>query len=220
MPKEYKTDLTIMNDGKKVVSGTIRVNHPLIYKGLKFCQATYGIAGVSDLLIGAKNNKTGEKTALNPNIMKKVPLPGSNASFAIARFVTDQDGMGPAVLGVLLEPGKAQHDIFWIFQNGHNINQQQKSGFTFTLDSFSRLYYTGIQVSKDPGVPLVWIGFCLIMMGFILSLFFTHKRIWMKISGSQDKYEISIAASVSKNRKSFEEQLAGLIREAAVEQTK
>jgi len=220
MPKEYKTDLTIMNDGKKVVSGTIRVNHPLIYKGLKFCQATYGIAGVSDLLIGAKNNKTGEKTALNPNIMKKVPLPGSNASFAIARFVTDQDGMGPAVLGVLLEPGKAQHDIFWIFQNGHNINQQQKSGFTFTLDSFSRLYYTGIQVSKDPGVPLVWIGFCLIMMGFILSLFFTHKRIWMKISGSQDKYEISIAASVSKNRKSFEEQLAGLTREAAVEQTK
>jgi len=115
--------------------------------------------------------------------MKKVSLPGSNASFAIARFVTDHGGMGPAVLGVLLEPGKAQHDIFWIFQNGHNINQQQKSGFTFTLDSFSRLYYTGIQVSKDPGVPLVWIGFCLIMMGFILSLFFTHKRIWMKISG-------------------------------------
>lgn len=217
MPKEYKINLTIIDNDKEVTSGTMRVNHPFIYKGLKFCQATYGIAGVSDLLIGVKNNKTGEKTALKPNIMKKVPLPGSNASFAIARFVTDQDGMGPAVLGVLLEPGKAQHDIFWIFQNGHNINQQQKSGFTFTLDSFSRLYYTGIQVSKDPGVPLVWIGFCLIMMGFILSLFFTHKRIWMKISGSQDKYEISIAASVSKNRKTFEEKLEGLTGKITVE---
>jgi len=143
------------------------------------------------------------------NMMKKVPLPDSNASFAIARFVTDHDGMGPSVLGVLLEPGKA-HDIFWIFQNGRNINQQQKGGFVFTLKGFSRLYYTGIQVSKDPGVPLVWIGFCLIMMGFMLSLFFTHKRIWLRISGSHDKYKISIAASVSKSRKTFEERLEEL----------
>ncbi|MCD6486960.1 MAG: cytochrome c biogenesis protein ResB [Syntrophobacterales bacterium] len=216
MPKEYKTDLAIIDDGGKVTSGTMRVNHPFIYKDLKFCQATYGIAGVSDFLIGARNNKTGKEIVLKPDIMKKVPLPGSNASFAIARFVTDHGGMGPAVLGVLLEPGKA-HDIFWIFQDGHNINQQQKGGFIFTLKDFSRLYYTGIQVSKDPGVFIVWIGFCLIMMGFMLSLFFTHKRIWLKISGSQDKYEISIAASVSKNRKAFEEKLEELTRETTVE---
>jgi len=217
MPKEYKTDLTIIDDKKKAATGVMRVNHPFTYKGLKFCQATYGIAGVSDFFIGVRNNKTGEKTVLKPEIMKKVPLPDSNASFAIARFVTDHDGMGPAVLGVLLEPGKAQHDIFWIFQNGHNINQQQKSGFIFTLENFSRLYYTGIQVSKDPGVPLVWIGFCLITAGFILSLFFTHKRIWLRISGSQDKYEISIAASVSKNRKTFEERLERLTGEITLE---
>ena len=216
MPKEYKTDLTIIDDEKKVATGAIRVNHPFTYKGLKLCQATYGIAGVSDFRMVAKNNKTGKETVLKPNIMKKVLLPGSNASFAIARFVIDQGGMGPAVLGVLIEPGKA-HDIFWIFQNGRNINQQQRSGFTFTLEDFSRLYYTGIQVSKDPGVPLVWIGFCLIMIGFILSLFFAHKRIWLRISGSQGKYEISIAASISKNRKPFEEKLEELTRETTVE---
>ena len=210
MPKEYKTDLTILDNKKKVVSGTMRVNHPFTYKGLKFCQATYGIAGVSDLLVGVRNNKTGKETALKLDVMKKVPLPDSNASFAIARFVTDHNGMGPAVLGVLLEPGRAQHDIFWIFQNGRNINQQQKGGFTFTLNDFSKLYYTGIQVSKDPGVPLVWTGFSLIIIGFMLSLFFAHKRIWLRISGSQDEYEISIAASVSKNRKIFEAKLENL----------
>ena len=209
MPKEYKTDLTIIDDEKKVATGVIRVNHPFFYKGLKFCQATYGIAGVSDFLIGVKNNETGEETVLKLNMMKKGPLPDSNSSFAIAKFVTDHGGSGPAVLGVLLEPGKA-HEIFWILKNGRNITQQQKGGFVFTLEDFSRLYYTGIQVSKDPGVPLVWIGFCLIMIGFILSLFFAHKRIWLRISGSQGKYEISIAASVSKNRKTFEEKLEEL----------
>jgi len=149
MPKEYKTDLTIMNDGKKVVSGTIRVNHPFIYQGLKFCQATYGIAGVSDFKVVTKNNGTGDETVLKLNMMKKVSLPGSNASFAIARFVTDHGGMGPAVLGVLLEPGKA-HDIFWIFQNGRNLNQQQKGDFCLYIAGFQQtlLYgYSGQQRS-------------------------------------------------------------------------
>jgi len=211
MPKEYKTDVTVIDDGKEVLSGTIRVNHPLIYKGLKFCQATYGIAGANEFLISAQNSKTGETTVLQPEIMKKVPLPGSNTSFAIARFEANHDGMGPAVLGVLLEPGK-KHDIFWISQRDVAIDRQQKGGFTFRLESFERLYYTGIQVSNDPGVPLVWVGFFTIMIGFILSLFFVHKRMWMRISCSQDTYEVSIAASVSKNRKLFEEKLEEEIR--------
>ena len=35
MPREYKTDLTIIDNGKEVVSGVIRVNHPFVYKGDK-----------------------------------------------------------------------------------------------------------------------------------------------------------------------------------------
>jgi len=216
MPKEYKTDLTILDNEKEVASGIMRVNHPFLYKGLKFCQATYGIAGGSGFLIGARNSKTGEETVLRPNLMKKVPLPDGNAFFAVARFVTDLGGRGPAVLGVLLEPGK-EHDIFWIFRDGRNNNQQQKGGFVFTLKDFSRLYYTGIQVSKDPGVFLVWIGFCLIMVGFILNLFFTHKRVWVRITGEKGTYECSIAASASKNRGPFEEKLEQLFRKITVE---
>ena len=212
MPKEYKTELTMIDDGKEAVSGVIRVNHPFVYKGLKFCQATYGVAGGSDFLINARNNKTGKETILKLNMMKKVPLHEGDTFFAIARFVNNLNGLGPAVLGVLLEPGK-EHNIFWVFQSGLNSNQQQKGGFTFTLKDFRRLYYTGIQVSKDPGVFLVYIGFCLIVMGLIINLFLIHKRIWLRISGSQDNYEVSIAASVSKNREFFEKKLEKLILE-------
>ena len=209
MPKEYRTDLTIIDDEKEITSGVIRVNHPFVYKGLKLCQASYGIAGGSDFIISARNNKTGEDTILKLNIMKKVLLPDGKTFFAIARFVHDINELGPAVLGVLFEPGK-EHKVFWVFQNGHNSNQEH-GGFTFMLKEFNRLYYTGIQVSKDPGIFLVWVGFFLIVMGLILHLFLTHKRIWLRISGSQDKHEVSIAASVSKNRISFEEKLEGLI---------
>jgi len=209
MPKEYKTDLSIIDGGKIVASGVMRVNHPFIYKGLKFCQATYGIAGASDFLIGARDAETGEETVLKLDTMERVALPGDDASFAIAKFVSDYKGMGPAVLGVFLEPGKA-HDIFWVFQQGYTVNQGQKGGFSFTLKDFDRLYYTGIQVSKDPGVSLVWIGFCLIALGFSLNLFLTHKKIWVRISGSQGQYEYSVAANASGDREPFEKRLERL----------
>ncbi|MBN2299128.1 MAG: cytochrome c biogenesis protein ResB, partial [Deltaproteobacteria bacterium] len=51
MPKEYKTDLTIREDGRDVLTGSITVNHPLVYRGLKLCQATYGIADVSNFRV-------------------------------------------------------------------------------------------------------------------------------------------------------------------------
>lgn len=212
MPKEYKTEMTILEDEKEVTSGIIRVNHPFVYEGIKFCQATYGIAGAGDLLIGVRKAATGEETVLKLGMMKKVPLPSGDAFLAVARFVPDHGGMGPAVLGVLLEPGKA-HEIFWIFQEGNNLNQRQKGVFSFTLKDFNRLYYTGLQVSKDPGVLLVWIGFCLILVGFVLHLFFTHKRIWLRIAGSSGQYECSIAASTSKDRQTFEEDLERVIKD-------
>jgi len=206
MPKEYRSDLTIVEGERKVMSGSVRVNHPLTYKGLKFCQATYGVAGMDNFRVVIQNNSTGKKTVLTLGLMQKVPIPESTVSFAIAKYVPNQGRRKPAVLGVLLEPGKA-HDIFWIEKN----ERKEKGDFTFTLRDFDKRYYTGIQVSKDPGVPLVWTGFFLILAGFILSLFFVHKRVWLRIVAERGGYEISLAANISKNKKAFKEKLEGLI---------
>jgi len=206
MPKDYRTDVTILEGGEKVISGAIRVNHPLIYKGLKLCQATYGIAGIDNFRIVVQNNRSGKKTMLTLGLMEKVTIPESQASFAVAKFMNDRGGKGPAVLGVLLETGKA-HDIFWIGKN----NQEQRGDITFALHDFDKKYYTGLQVSKDPGITLVWTGFLLILAGFILSLFFSHMRVWIKIATVPGGYELSLAATVNKNKKVFKEKLEGLI---------
>ncbi len=205
-PKEYKSNLTILENGKPITSKAIRVNHPLLYKGLKFCQATYGIAGTNNFQIIVKNEKTGKETVLTLNMMEKISLPDSKSSFAIARFTPNYEGRGPAVLGVLLEPGKA-HNIFWLFKN----HQQQKNDFSFIFRELDKRYYTGIQVSRNPGVSIVWAGCILIMIGFVLSLFFTHTKVWLRISNLKDGCEIKIAASVNKNRKDFEEKLEKLV---------
>ena len=43
MPKEYLSKVTVI-DGEKTIKKDITVNGPLDYKGLRFYQATYGVA--------------------------------------------------------------------------------------------------------------------------------------------------------------------------------
>jgi len=209
-PKEYRTDLTILKNGKEIIFRAIRVNHPMFYDGLKFCQATYGIAAADNFQIAARNIKSGEEAVLTLNMMKKVSLPGSVSSFALARFIPDYRGGGPAVLGVFIKPG-SDHEIFWLFKD----YRQVKNGFSFMFRDFDRDYYTGLQISRDPGVPAVWIGCILILIGLVLSLFLTHTRVWLRISEAEDGCEVKIAASVGKDKNSLEEKLekfAGKLR--------
>ncbi len=206
MPKEYRSDVTVLEGGKKVLSATIRVNEPLTYKGLKFCQATYGIAEASSFRVVAKDIGTGREVPLILDLMKKVPLPDTVASFAVGRFSSDFQGHGPALLGVLIRPGK-EHDIFWILRDNKGHKAEPHGGYTFDFQDFDTRFYTGIQVGSDPGVPLVWVGFVLILTGFTLSLLGAHRRIWVKITPVSEGGEILIAADAGKNRKGFEERL-------------
>ncbi len=211
MPKDYRSEVTIIEGEKEQISAPIRVNHPLTYRGVKLSQATYGIAGVKNVQIAATNETTGEVSPLTLNMMKKVPLPESDAFLAIAKFSPDYEGRGPAVLGVVIGPERP-HDIFWITRDDGRIDDNERADFTFTLQDFETVYYTGLQVGRDPGVLLVWFGFVTILTGFILSLFLTHKKMWGRISEKGNGGEVTIAAVTSGNRKDFEKNLERLLR--------
>ncbi|MDD5724053.1 MAG: cytochrome c biogenesis protein ResB [Syntrophales bacterium] len=138
--------------------------------------------------------------------MKKASLTDTVASFVVARFVPDFQGRGPALLGVLIRPGE-EHDIFWIFRDNKGHKAEQHGGYIFDFQDFDTRFYTGIQVGSDPGLPLVWTGFIMILIGFTLSLLGTHRRIWVRIIPGQGGGEILIAVDAGKNRKGFEERL-------------
>ncbi len=50
-PKEYSSDLSIIENGKEVLRKRIEVNDPLQYKGVWFYQASYGSAGATTVKV-------------------------------------------------------------------------------------------------------------------------------------------------------------------------
>jgi cytochrome c biogenesis protein len=219
-PKEYRSDLAFIVDGKVAMQGALLVNHPLSFMGITFYQSTYGtIAGNNILLSVAKENSS-EKTPYQMKIGEPVQLPGTAAQFQAVEARSDFMRMGPAV-HIAVKPSQGEEVHFWVFQNQEMIkkrfpgmlerfpkmNPRAFEPYTFFLEKIEAKHYTGLQVNRDPGVDLVYGGFCLMVLGLIVTFFVSHRRVWIQISGEKKKVSVKVAGKANKNQPGFEKEL-------------
>jgi cytochrome c biogenesis protein len=208
--KEYTSILTILESGKEVLKQTVRVNHPLHYRGLTFYQSSYGSHQAATIGVQSKGKK--EKVLLKITEGETVPIPNSNAGLRMVRYVPQVLNLGEGLQMILLKPNQPPRPI-WALQDPSKLDQRDEE-FIVSFEGISVQEYTGLQVAKDPGVWVVWIGCALLIVGLVVSFFFSHQRIWVRIPKGPGK-EIVIAGSTSKNRVGFEktfQQLVGGIR--------
>jgi cytochrome c biogenesis protein len=214
MPKEYTSILTILEGGKEVMKKTIQVNHPLHYKGLAFYQSSYG--SLHDITVGVQRRDRKEKTLFRGMEGETVPIPGSSASIRILRYSHEVQNFGEGVQVALFRPNQ-EPQAFWLLKNFPMFDEQRRDEFIFSFVAVAEKEYTGLQVTKDPGVWVVWIGCGLMILGLIVSFFFSHQRVWVRIPKGP-KGEIVLAGSANRNRIGFEKtfgQLAEAVRSKA-----
>jgi cytochrome c biogenesis protein len=95
-------------------------------------------------------------------------------------------------------------------KNFPKFDEQREDGFILTFEEVTSREYTGLQVTKDPGVWVVWVGCSLMILGLIVSFFFSHKRVWVRIPKSPGG-DIVLAGSTNKNRVGFEKSFGQLV---------
>src|SRR3990172_5405496 len=202
-PKAYKSDLSVFEGGREVLRKTIVVNDPLQYKGIWFYQSSYGQAGgaTAQVAVARKDGTPMGSLALAAN--EDVRVDG----YGIVRGVNyDQDlqGNGPALQVVVEKPGQPAAS-FWLYQGRPDLDRQRNDSLVFSFGGLASKMYTGLQVAKDPGVNIVWLGCALMTIGIIMAFFLSHQRVWVRLSPAQDgRVEVVLAGSASRNRLAFE----------------
>jgi cytochrome c biogenesis protein len=203
-PKTYRSDLTFLQDGREVRSAAVLVNHPVSFAGMRFYQSSYGSVPAGDPVM---NVMRADRKIMDVNIAVGLSfeLPDKKATVRILRVEDNLMGMGPAVkLSVDAPAGAVQ---LWVFAAIEQIaaanpglleqvplfNPGAFSPYVFSLSLPERRPYTGLQVARDPGVPIVAAGAAFMMTGLLMVFFWSHRRIWIRLEAMGDKTRISIA---------------------------
>ncbi len=220
-PKEYRSDLAFTADGKVALQGSLLVNHPITFEGITFYQSSYRpIAGDKVRIKLSRDGNNPEPSALELLRGKTLELPGKEGNFQIVEVAEDFKGLGPAAL-VSVHPHEGDKKEFWIFENFEMIRKRfppamLKSPFldpsafkpyTFSLEGVEIKYATELQVSRDPGVPLVWTGFFLIMIGLFMTFFTSHRSLWIQIAKTKRGLNVRVAGRANKNPVGIEREL-------------
>jgi cytochrome c biogenesis protein len=82
-------------------------------------------------------------------------------------------GHGEAILLVLFPPD-SQPEGFWLLKSVSEVKDMQVGGFSFIIKDLEKKDYTVLEVVHDPGVPVVWVGCSLLVIGMVVT--FTLRR--------------------------------------------
>ena len=208
-PKEYKSDLEVIENGKKVLSRSILVNAPLTYKGITFYQATYGTI-LKQAAIELTDKDTKKKISMVLPFQQPVTIPGTDRMLFIADYQDDFVGFGRAIE---LASGKVgQHKDYtaqWILVD-RSFHGNEIENYLVHVSKVEKSSYTGIEVKKDPGVWLVWIGFTMLTLAIGLTFYSSHKKLWVRIERDEKRKKtiVTLAGRASRDPQLLEEKFA------------
>lgn len=209
-PKEFRSDVRLVENGRVMVNGRILVNHPLTYRGISLYQSDYKVVGVREVVLSlAGAEGKAEEVALKPRT--PVKLPGGGPTVHLMGLDPGTTGRGPgAQLAVEGPDGKSE--TLWLFRKD---DAAVKLGpWDARFSDYRPLYATGLQIGYDPGSVLVWTGSILLMIGFGLTLFTNHRRLTVEIKTRDGRTVLSVAGSSRRMRREFREKIEQTVRGA------
>ena len=191
-PKEFRSDLAILEDGKEVLTKSIVVNDPLSYKGHTFYQSSY--QSYKKFLVSLTDNQTkhAELFLIEPG--KEIKWPDKDVSFGIINREMTETPLR-FKYKIWLKDSTGVAEPFWITDGDTTIVKRDGKDYTFALKEF---FATGLQVTKDPGVWYVYIGCTLMLLGLMVAFFLSHRRIWVYIKKEDDKTSVLISGNTNK----------------------
>lgn len=156
------------------------------------------------------------------------PIAGSPYSVKLTRYVSDfaQDGTGqvfsqsldpnnPAVYAELYKDG-AKVSEGWSFLNT-DAPFAQASNVLVQFLGYKPSYVTGLQVAKNPGAPLLFIGFIVFGLGLLpMTILYTHRQVFVRVDADPAAGTVvRMAGRTYKNKRGFEQHFHALAREMA-----
>ncbi len=222
-PKRWWSKLAVVENGQDVEAKEIVVNDPLIHKGLRFYQASFGTTGKLEGLkvaVTPENGVPGEMTLT----MNQPAQLDPNTTVTLAEYIPDffvrdnqifkrsDDPVNPAFRLQVKNTSTGQDAKLWMFPAYNAAAQGEATNYKFEYRDMQMANYTGLEVSHEPGQWLVWGGVLLMGAGLFVAFYLVHMRVWIAaVTDMRGNLVLWIGGQSNKNRDRFEQEFNELV---------
>ncbi len=226
--KDWKSRLSIIEDGRAVLEKTIEVNHPLSYRGFIFYQSGYGWDWENprlELLVKKKSDPSYLKDVwLQPG--EKSPVEGEDLEITVVRFIPDfvlDDKNQPSSRSpqpnnpaAYIEGRRGTEAVFsgWVFAKFPDftrLHSAKETDLSFEFKDVKAPEYSVVQAARDPGALWIWIGSALLMAGLFLAFYWPPREIRVILEETRDKTELAAGGLSAKSQDEFKSEFENII---------
>jgi cytochrome c biogenesis protein len=225
--KDWKSTLTIIEDDTPRLTKTIEVNFPLTYKGYVFYQSGYGWDWQNPTLEiwATKTSDPSSSKKAFVRLGEKETWEEENLEFTALQFVPDfiidenqvrtrsLDPNNPAAF-IEVYRGKDKISSGWIFAKFPDFSQmhsEEEADYKFEFKDIQAAQYSGIQMSKDPGVNFIWVGCGFLMIGLFMAFYWPTRDIRFILKDIEGKTEIISAGRSAKSKLALESEFSRIM---------
>jgi cytochrome c biogenesis protein len=226
-PKEYRSTLTLLEGGNAVKQKEVIVNDPLRYRGINIFQASYGKLPPETMArpqtpdpgpaetysLAFTSRASGMRYAVTAKVGVPVDIPEGLGQFVIMTYESTADfrGMevGAALKGILTPADGGPVEVLLPLKFA-NFDKMRGGQVIIAVDNRSNeppaprplatdRYYTGLQITQDPGVWLVYSGFILMIAGCFVTFFLSHQQVCIVIDALSKNSRVTVAGTSNRN---------------------
>ena len=235
-PKRWWSKLAVVQNGQDMEAKEIVVNDPLVHQGVPLLSSELWKHGQAyGLKVAATpamtNTPAAANLALPPAGLRELTLPfnqpvklDANTTVTLAEYIPDffirdnqvfkrsDDPVNPAFRLQVKNTATGEDAKLWIFPAYNGAAQGEKRATSFDFRDMDMGYYTGLEVSHEPGQWLVWAGVLLMGAGLFVAFYLVHMRVWIAAVTNQARQSGAVGRrSGNKNRDRFEQKFDELV---------
>lgn len=227
-PKTFASDLRLFIKGRQKAEQKIVVNEPLEFEKVRFYQATYG-PYLKEARVGIFRRDHPEKSptlTLRPG--EESAIPGTEYSVRVLEFTPDFEFnekkepstrsaqlVNPAIQLLISKNGKPVRAP-WIFEHLPGMQMpplDHDDEFIPILAEYVPSFYTGLQITYDPGADLFWLACAILVVGLGCLFYMHHRKVWVWIKPSQGGgSSVQVGGYSSRGKLSYEAEFLKLVR--------
>ena len=195
--EDFSTDLSVYRDGQEIARETVRVNDPLRLEGFVFHQNTFGPAAELTITDAAGALVWDGPLLLDDELLGLpqgfMTVPGADVGL-VAVLSEGADGAPQLVLQGVgpADPETGQNETLFLatIPLGVTTDPEVTAGHSITWEAVGS--WSGMVIRNDPGQPVIWLAFGLLIVGLVLTFYFPRRRAWARVT--QERVELAFVA--------------------------